>query len=108
MVQLLPADRAAGGERPVGDEEGDAGPADHHEGRRRPVQEDADARDAQHDEHQVRDRADSHHQGDVGTLDALAENKRVLRADRDNEGQPGREAGEQGQDHHSTVGVRPR
>ena len=78
------------------------------EGSGRPVQEDADARDAQQDQHEVRDRADCHHHDDVRALDALPEDKSVLRADGNDEGQSGGKTGKQGKDHHSTVGARQR
>ncbi|CAH0327309.1 hypothetical protein SRABI128_05975 [Microbacterium sp. Bi128] len=108
ILHLLPADRTPGRERPVGKEERGPGPPDHDEGSGRPVQEDADARDAQQDQHEVRDRADCHHHDDVRALDALPEDKSVLRADGNDEGQPGGETGKQGKDHHSTVGARRR
>ena len=80
-------------------QEGDAEPAHRRQRPRRPLDDGADAADAGRDQDHVGQRADRDHHADVGARQPLPQHERVLRADRDDEGQAGQQAGDEGGGH---------
>jgi len=106
-VGLRSPDRAYRSEDAVRDEEGGTDPADDLHQPRQRGEERTPTRDADDDEHGIRQGADQHDGEHVLAAQPLAQHEGVLCADRDDERQPEAEAAEGGEDrgcHAATVG----
>ena len=109
-LEMSAANRAAGGDQAVAEEERGPEPADHDQHAGGPLDDRADSGDPGEDQGEVGQRTHADDEQHVVPAQALAQDERVLGADRHDQRQAGDETGEDGE-HVPTVGsaaaVRP-